>query len=148
LERVRAEGTLEADPSFDLDGWDAAAKLVILVNAVMEAPARLEDVQRTGITQLDAADLRTARRAGRVYKLLATADRRHDGSVELRVAPTALPDDHFLARLGRHSMGVIYHTDIYGTLMAAIDEPTPVPSAATMLRDILDIYADHPCRER
>ena len=141
LERVRLEGTLEADPSFDLDGWDAAAKLVILVNAVMEAPARLEDVQRTGITELDAGDLQAARRAGRVYKLLATAERRPDGEVELRVAPSALPGDAFLARLGRQSMGVIYHTDIYGTLMAAIDEPTPIPSAATMLRDILDIYA-------
>jgi hypothetical protein len=38
-------------------------------------------------------------------------------------------------------MGVVYHTDIYGTLLAAIEEPTPIPSAATMLRDILDIYA-------
>jgi homoserine dehydrogenase len=139
LERVRAEGTLEADPSFDLDGWDAAAKLVILVNAVMEVPARLEEVQRTGITDLDAADLQAARRAGQVYKLVATADRRADGGVDMRVMPTPLPGDSFLARLGRQAMGVIYHTDIYGTLLAAIDEPTPVPSAATMLRDILDI---------
>jgi homoserine dehydrogenase len=140
LERVRAEGTLEADPSFDLDGWDAAAKLVILVNAVMDVPARLDDVQRTGITHLDATELRAARDAGRVYKLLATANRRSDGSMEMQVTPTPLPGDSFLARLGRQAMGVIYHTDIYGTIMAAIDEPTPIPSAATMLRDILDIY--------
>ncbi len=140
LERARTEGTLEADPSFDLDGWDAAAKLVILVNAAMEVPAHLEDVRRTGIAQLDAARLQAARRAGRVYKLLATAQRLPSGGVDMEVAPAPLPGDHFLARLGRQSMGVIYHTDIYGTLMAAIDEPTPVPSAATMLRDILDIY--------
>jgi len=50
IERGREEGALEADPSFDLDGWDAAAKLVILVNAVMGIPAKLEDVDRTGIT--------------------------------------------------------------------------------------------------
>lgn len=141
LERARIEGTLEADPSFDLDGWDAAAKLVILVNAVMEVPARLEDVHRTGIAHLDGAELQAARRAGQVTKLLATAQRRPGGGVDMQVAPTRLPGDHFLARLGHHGMGVIYHTDIYGTLMAAIDEPTPVPSAATMLRDILDIYA-------
>lgn len=141
LAQARAEGTLEADPSFDLDGWDAAAKLVILVNAVLDVPAQLADVQRTGITHLQAADLQAARRAGQVCKLLATAERRPDGGVDLRVAPTSLPADHFLARLDRRAMGVIYHTDIYGTLMAAIDEPTPVPSAATMLRDILDIYA-------
>lgn len=137
---ARQEGVLEADPSFDLEGWDAAAKLVILVNAVMGAPARLEDVERTGITGLSGADVVAARREGRVYKLLATADLGADGSVRMRVEPVPLPGDHFLARLGRKQMGVVYHTDIYGTLMAAIDEPTPMPSAATMLRDILDIY--------
>ena len=140
LDQARTEGVLEADPSFDLDGWDAAAKLVILVNAVMEIPARLEDVDRTGITGLGGADVREARGAGRVYKLLATADRRPDGRADLRVAPTLMPSGHFLAGLGRRQMGVVYHTDIYGTLMVASEEPTPLPSAATMLRDILDIF--------
>jgi homoserine dehydrogenase len=141
LERARAEGVLEADPAFDLDGWDAAAKLVILVNAVMGIPARLEDVERTGITQEGGAALRAARAKGRAYKLLATAEPRADGGVNLRVAPSYLPPDHFLAGLGRKHMGVVYHTDIYGTIMAAIEEPTPLPSAAAMLRDILDIYS-------
>ncbi len=106
----------------------------------MEYPARLEEVDRTGIMGLSGADIVAARQEGRVYKLLATADRLPDGSMAMRVAPVPLPGDHFLARLGRKQMGVIYHTDIYGTIMAAIDEPTPLPSAATMLRDILDIY--------
>jgi len=141
LERARAVGTLEADPSFDLDGWDAAAKLVILVNAVMGIPARLEQVERSGIVGISGADVRAARERGYVYKLLATAERRADGGADLRVAPTPLPADHFLAHLGREQMGVVYHTDIYGTIMTAIEEPTPLPSAATMLRDILDIFA-------
>jgi homoserine dehydrogenase len=140
LDRARSEGVLEADPSFDLDGWDAAAKLVILVNAVMEIPARLEDVERTGITELGGAGVREARVVGRVYRLLATADRRPDGGADLRVAPTLMPSAHFLAGLGRKQMGVVYHTDIYGKLMVASEEPTPLPSAATMLRDIIDIY--------
>ena len=141
LARARVEGVLEADPAFDLDGWDAAAKLVILVNAVMGVPARLEDVERTGITQRDGVKLRAAREKGGAYRLLATAERRADGGAALRVAPTFLPPDHFLAGLGRKHMGVVYHTDIYGTIVAAIEEPTPLPSAAAMLRDILDIYA-------
>jgi homoserine dehydrogenase len=140
IERAREEGALEADPSFDLDGWDAAAKLVILVNAVMGFPAKIEDVDRTGITGVGMGDIREARGAGRVYKLLATAERKSPGLVEMRVAPTLMPTHHFLASLGRKQMGVVYYTDIYGTIMAAIDEPTPVPSAATMLRDVLDIY--------
>jgi homoserine dehydrogenase len=141
LDQAHAEGVLEADPAFDLDGWDAAAKLVILVNAVMNFPARLEDVERVGISGLDAGDLRAARERSQVIKLLASAEHQPDGSVSMRVAPTPLPPGHFLAALGRKHMGIVYHTDIYGTLMAAIEEPTPMPSAATMLRDILDIYS-------
>jgi homoserine dehydrogenase len=140
LETCRSEGVLEADPALDLEGWDAAGKLVILANAVMDVPARLEDVDRTGITDITGADVREARAAVHVYKLLATADRQPDGSVGLRVAPTLMPSSHFLAGLDRKQMGVVYYTDIYGTLMTAIDEPTPLPSAATMLRDIIDIY--------
>jgi len=142
LAEARAAGTLEADPSFDLDGWDAAAKLVILVNAVMGFPARLEDVDRSGIVGIRGADVRAAEQEGQVIKLLATAERRPDGGVDLRVAPTRLPAGHFLAQLGREHMGVVYVTDIYGTIMTSIEEPTPVPSAATMLRDILDIYVE------
>jgi len=140
LEHARAEGVLEADPAFDLDGWDAAAKLVILVNAVMGIPARLEDVERTGISQGDGAALLAAREKGGAYRLLATAQRCAEGGISMRVVPTFLPGDHFLAGLGRKHMGVVYHTDIYGTILAAIEEPTPLPSAAAMLRDILDIY--------
>ncbi len=141
LKLARAEGVLEADPAFDLDGWDAAAKLVILANAVMGYPARLEDVDRTGITEQDGARLRAAREQGQAYKLLATAERGADGGVNLRLAPTLLPADHFLACLGRKQMGVVYRTDIYGTITATIEEPTPLPSAAAMLRDVLNIYA-------
>lgn len=141
LERARDEGALEADPSWDLDGWDAAAKLVILANAIMDLPARLEDVERTGIKGIGSADVQEARGIGRIYRLLATAERLSDGGAELRVAPTLIPPGHFLARLGRKQMGVVYHTDIYGTITAVIDEPTPLPSSAAMLRDILDIFA-------
>jgi homoserine dehydrogenase len=139
LERARVEGSLEADPSFDLDGWDAAAKLVILVNAVMGIPAKLEDVDRAGITGVTSEQVQKARREGHVYRLVATAERRSSGGADLSVAPTVIHPDHFLSHLGRKQMGVVYHTDIYGTIMAAIDEPTPIPSAATMLRDVLDI---------
>lgn len=142
-DQARSEGVLEADPSFDLEGWDAAAKLVILVNAVMDIPVGLEEVDRTGITGLAGVEVRAARAGGRVYKLLAVAERVGDRAL-LRVAPVALPADGFLARLGRKQMGVVYHTDIYGTIMAAIEEPTPLPSAATMLRDILDVYVRPP----
>ena len=132
-------GALEGDGSWDLEGWDAAAKLVILANAVLGYPARMEDVALTGIADMSPDVFRSALEQGRRYRLLARAERRGDGTYELSAAPTPLPPDHALGRLGRKQMAVVYSTDIYGTITAVIDEPSPVPSAATMLRDVLDI---------
>ncbi len=138
--RAHEEGVLEGDGSWDLEGWDAAAKLVILANAVLAMSAGIEDVSRTGITDLRAEDLRAAQRRGERFRLLADARRTGDGDYELVVGPEPLSAEHPLGRLGRKQMGVVYETDIYGTITAIIDEPSPVPSAATMLRDVLDIY--------
>jgi homoserine dehydrogenase len=141
LARGRKEGQLEADPTWDVDGWDAAAKLMILANAVLDFPARLEDVDRTGISGISADEVRREAARGNVVRLLALAEHRPDGTYSLSVAPRPLAKDHPLGRLGSRGMGVVYYTDIYGTIAATIDEPTPLPSAATILRDILDIYA-------
>jgi homoserine dehydrogenase len=138
--RAHEEGVLEGDGSWDLEGWDAAAKLVILTNAVLFQPTTMDDIERTGITELAPEDLQSAQERGERYRLLASAEREADGSYTLSVAPVPLSSDHPLGRLGRKQMGVLYETDIYGTITAIIDEPSPVPSAATMLRDVLDIY--------
>lgn len=140
LAQARAEGVLEADAAWDLDGWDAAAKLVILSQAVLGFPARLQDVARVGIQSLTAEDLRAARQRGYRYRLLAQAELSADGSYALTVAPAVLPPEHPLGHLGQKQMGVVYHTDIYGTITAIIEEPDPLPSAATLLRDLLAIY--------
>ncbi len=140
LERARAEGVLEADPSWDLDGWDAAAKLVILTNAVVGFPATFDDVTRAGIATVSTEALVAARQQGQRYRLLARAERQPDNGYALSVTPTPLSPDHPLGRLGLKQMGVVYTTDIYGVITAIIDEPNPIPSAMTMLRDLLDIY--------
>lgn len=142
LEQARGEGVLEADASWDLDGWDAAAKLVILTNAVVDFPAALDDVARAGIATVSAEALAAARAQGQRYRLLACAERQPDGGYALSVTPTPLLPDHPLGRLGRKQMGVVYTTDIYGVITAIIDEPSPIPSAMTMLRDLLDIYVE------
>ncbi len=142
LATAREEGVLEADPAWDVEGWDAAAKLTILANAALHYPATLDDVHRSGITELETEELVAARKRGYHYRLLARAERRGDGSYSLSVAPVPLPPEHPFNRLGRKQLGATFVTDIYGTLTELIDEPTPVPSAATMLRDLLDIYTN------
>lgn len=136
---AQAQGCAEADPSLDVEGWDAANKLVILANSVLDVPATLDDVQVEGITGVTVTDLEQARARGQVIKLVASAVQQEEGYA-LRVTPTPLPAGHPLAQLGGQQMGIVYYTDIYGTISAAILETEPIPSAAAMLRDLLSIY--------
>lgn len=134
-----AGGALEGDGTWDLDGWDATAKLAILAMAVLDLEVDVRAVPREGIRDVDLAWLREGSRDGRV-RLLASAQRRPDGGYDLRVAPTLLPSDHPLGRLGSKQIGITYRTDLFGTITSVIEEETPLPSASTMLRDLLDIY--------
>ncbi|MGC9398941.1 MAG: homoserine dehydrogenase [Anaerolineae bacterium] len=142
--RAREAGVLEGDGRWDLEGWDAAAKLLILANAVLGQHLRLADVPRVGVFDVDVAELRAAQERGERYRLLARADLQSKDTYAFSITPTALSATHPLGRLGSKQLGIVYTTDIYGTLTLVIDEPTPVPSAATMLRDLLDIYSVRP----
>ncbi len=141
IEEARRGGALEGDGAWDLDGWDAAAKLVILAQTVLDLDVGIDDIQMRGIRDVDLSWLRMNSQEGCV-RLLATAQKLKDGSYELCVEPMAIPLDHPLGRLGATGMGILFETDIYGKITAIIDEPTPLPSASTMLRDLLGIYIE------
>ena len=126
----------EADPTLDVDGWDAANKLVIIVNAVLNRPTTLKDLSVTGIRKATQDDLRDALAHGQVVKLLAQAEK-VGKDYRLSVAPTRLDKTHPLANVGAGMMGVIYHTDINGMIFASIEEDDPYPTAAAVLRDII-----------
>jgi len=139
LAHAQAAGHAEADPSLDVEGWDAANKLVILAHSVLGYPATLADVTVEGIVGTTIEMLQKAIAEGKRVKLVATAQQ--EGSDYcLSVRPTWLNADHPLAQLGAKQMGIVYHTDICGVISAAIVEETPVPTAAAMLRDVIGIY--------
>ena len=140
LSDAQAAGHAEANPTLDVEGWDAANKLVILAHSALGYPATLADVSVEGILGVSEEMLADAAVQGKRIKLLATAVREGDG-YRLAVGPTWLEADHPLAQLGPKQMGIVYHTDICGVLSAAIVEETPVPTAAAMLRDLVIIYS-------
>jgi homoserine dehydrogenase len=140
LAHAQAAGHAEADPRLDVEGWDAANKLVILAHSVLGYAATLADVAVEGITHVTAETLRQAAAEGKRVKLVATAERDGD-RYRLSVRPTWLDPDHPLAQLGPKQMGIVYYTDISGVISAAIVEETPVPTASAMLRDVIDIYS-------
>jgi homoserine dehydrogenase len=143
LADAKQRGLTETDPSLDIEGWDAAAKLVILANAVLRQPSVVADVAVEGIAGVTQEKVKDAARGGRRIVLLCLAEPSADGvgSFRLSVRPTALPLDHPLARMDGDEMGVVYHTDIAGRASATSLERDPVPTAAAMLRDLLEITA-------
>ncbi|MBN1400957.1 MAG: homoserine dehydrogenase [Anaerolineae bacterium] len=140
LKGAQEAGIAEPDPSLDVDGWDAANKLVIIANSVLRRPTTLEHVRVEGIRRTTLEDLQSARARGQVLKLLALAEREGD-DFSLSVQVTALDQSHPLARIGRWDMGVVYHTDFMGIISAVIEEKGPVPTSAAVLRDMINIYA-------
>jgi homoserine dehydrogenase len=139
LAEMQRRGLAETDPTLDVEGWDAANKVVILANAVLRQPTTLADVAVEGITQLTADELRAATARGERIVLLCLAEPAGD-EYRLSVRPTALPADHPLARMSADEMGIVYHTDIAGQLSMTTAEMSPVPTAAAMLRDAIEIF--------
>lgn len=137
LRQAQADGIAEADPTLDVSGWDAANKLIILANHVLRQPTTKQDLRVRGITGITPDDLRAARQAGMVIKLVASATLAPSGRYDLIVEPRALPLDHPLARLDGHQMGLWLRTDINGELFLSIVEESPEPTAAAMLRDVI-----------
>jgi homoserine dehydrogenase len=146
LADAQRRGLTETDPSLDVEGWDAASKLVIVANAVLRQPATLTDVQVEGISHITPAMLGAAVERGERIVLLCLAEPALDrvGSFRLSVRPAALPLDHPLARMDGDEMGVVYHTDIAGLASATSRERDPVPTASAMLRDLLEIAGRRP----
>ena len=140
LADAQAAGHAETDPRLDVEGWDAANKLVILAHSVLGYPARLDDVSVEGILGVTAEMLGQSAVEGKRIKLVATAEEEGDG-YRLSVQPTWLEVKHPLAQLGPKQMGIVYHTDISGVISATIVEETPIPTASAMLRDVVDIFA-------
>jgi len=138
LQHAQKVGMAEADPTLDVDGWDAACKLVIIANAVLGRPTKLGDVNVEGIRNVTQDQLQSAAARKQVIKLIARAERKGD-DYELSVKPTMLDHSHPLASIGANMMAVVYETDINGRIFASIVEPDPIPTAAAVLRDIVHL---------
>jgi homoserine dehydrogenase len=139
LAEAQRRGIAETDPTLDVEGFDAASKLLILAHAALDSHATLDDVDRVGITGVTMDDLHRAKAEGKVIKLLCVAARDGDG-YKLSVKPTALPATHPMGRLSAGQMGVLYDSDVNGTIVAYIEEGNPMPTAAAVVRDLINLY--------
>jgi homoserine dehydrogenase len=110
-------GFAEADPSADIDGWDAAQKLVIMSWLAFGSLVAVDDVDRVGIGSVDRADLAYTGQLGYTVKLLTHAHIDDAGRVHLRVRPTAIPGGHALYDVDDSENAVIVRSDLAGHVL-------------------------------
>lgn len=134
-------GIAETDPTLDVEGYDTANKLLVLANSLMEGSLRLANVERTGITALTPAEVRSARDAGTSLKLVGAAYREH-GELRAVVKPVRLEKGHPLAAIDGSEKGVTFHTDLLGTITVTGGASGRIPAAAAILRDLLNLVRE------
>lgn len=140
LAEAQQRGIAETDPTLDVEGWDTANKLVIIANSFLGISVTLADVNVQGITQVTADELRAARISGNTIKLVARAERT-DSGYALSVRPTIVPHHSFLGQCDGWEMGIELQSDLYGLMFYKIWEREPLPTAAAMLRDAVNLLA-------
>jgi homoserine dehydrogenase len=143
VEQAQALGYAEADPTADVEGFDAAAKAAILASLAFHSRVRAADVHREGITGVTAADVASAKAMNAVVKLLAICERgaRTDGgeTVSVRVHPAMIPAAHPLAGVGEAYNAVFVEAEAAGELMFYGRGAGGQPTASAVLGDLVGV---------
>jgi len=142
LEQATALGYAEADPTADVEGFDAAAKAAILASLAFHTRVSAGDVHREGITAVTARDVASAKAMGCTIKLLCIAARETGGggdAVGVRVHPAMIPRDHPLASVGGAFNAVFVEADAAGELMFYGRGAGGAPTASAVLGDIVAV---------
>ncbi|MDE3223119.1 MAG: homoserine dehydrogenase [Acidobacteriota bacterium] len=138
LAEAQALGYAEADPSADVEAYDAAAKVQVLSSLAFGTPLVGEEISREGITAIRSIDVAFARRAGYVIKLLGVAERVGEHGVSRRAHPAMIPLSHPLAAVHGAMNAVFVEGEKSGPLMWLGPGAGGVPTATAVLGDLLD----------
>ena len=142
LAQAQALGYAEADPSFDIEGFDAAHKATILASVAFGIPIQFKPDHVEGITQLAAADITYAFQMGYRIKLLGIAKRTAQG-IELRVHPTLIPAKRLLANVEGSMNGIMVKSDAAGITMYYGAGAGSEQTASAVIADLVDVARLH-----
>ncbi len=141
LSSAKLKGFAEKDPSFDIQGWDSAHKLVLLTYLAFGKIINLKDIFVEGIEHVSAADIAYAQELGYAIKLLAIAKKEND-ELEVRVHPTLLPKEHLLSSVDGVFNAIYVSSDLAGELMFYGPGAGQLPAASAVVSDIVDLSQD------
>src|SRR5208282_802510 len=142
LREAQRLGYAEADPTFDIEGIDAAHKLTILAAISFGIPMRFADVYTEGITKLTADDIRYAEELGYRIKLLGIAKRKSRG-IELRVHPTLIPTKRLIANVEGVMNAIVVKGDAVGPTLYYGAGAGAYPTASAVIADLVDVTRLH-----
>ena len=142
LKEAQRLGYAEADPTFDIEGVDAAHKATIMSAIAFGTPVQFARAHVEGITALQAADIRYAEQLGYRIKLLGITRRRERG-IELRVHPTLVPSQRLIANVEGAMNAVVVHGDAVGTTLYYGKGAGSEPTASAVVADLVDITRLH-----
>ena len=144
LKEAQRLGYAEADPTFDIEGVDAAHKATLMSALAFGIPVQFDKAHVEGITKLAAADIRYAEQLGYRIKLLGIAKRRDDvGGIELRVHPTLVPAKRLIANVEGAMNAVMVQGDAVGTTLYYGKGAGSEPTASAVIADLVDITRLH-----
>ncbi|MBX3636831.1 MAG: homoserine dehydrogenase [Rubrivivax sp.] len=146
LAQAQALGYAEADPTFDIEGIDAAHKATIMSAIAFGVPMQFERAHVEGITALQGADIRYAEQLGYRIKLLGITKRRDDvagGGIELRVHPTLVPRERLIANVEGAMNAVVVQGDAVGTTLYYGRGAGAEPTASAVVADLIDVTRLH-----
>jgi len=142
LKEAQRLGYAEADPSFDIEGMDAAHKATIMSAIAFGTPVQFAQAHVEGITQLQAVDIRYAEQLGYRIKLLGISRRCPEG-IELRVHPTLVPSSRLIANVEGAMNAVMVQGDAVGTTLYYGKGAGSEPTASAVIADLVDIARLH-----
>jgi homoserine dehydrogenase len=151
LKEAQRLGYAEADPTFDIEGIDAAHKVTIMSAIAFGTPVQFDKAYVEGITKLNAADIRYAEQLGYRIKLLGITKRRGGGKspagavdgIELRVHPTLVPTKRLIANVEGAMNAVVVQGDAVGTTLHYGKGAGSEPTASAVIADLVDITRLH-----
>lgn len=138
LKEAQKKGYAEADPSSDIDGYDAQYKLAILASLAFGSKIDVKNIYREGITKIEAVDMKYAKEFKMGIKLLAIA-KEVDGKIELRVHPTMIPKKHPLSNVYDSYNAVFIKGNAVGDLMFYGRGAGDLPTGSAIVSDIVSI---------
>ena len=139
LAEAQALGFAEADPTADVEGFDAAAKAAILAGLAFHSRVTDSDVYREGITKITAADVAVAKSLDLVVKLLAIAELTNEGKISVRVHPTLISRSHPLASVRESFNAVFVESESAGAMMFYGRGAGGAPTASAILGDLVAV---------